>query len=179
MLYAFTGQADGEEPFAGLLRDGNGNLYGTTQYGGDLGSQQGYCSGLGCGVVFKLSACHTALCHGEDDADTATATTNRATVTQHPSTAASANPALRDRRFPGNRPRPRNRTNKLVRSTIKGCIRMCTPSRFRFFQLAPMATSNLRLCCRASHANSSFRPISGGKAGCFPTSVGEVSPSLN
>ena len=62
VLYAFTGQADGDNPAASLFRDNQGNLYGTTQYGGDLGSQQGWCGGAGCGVVFKLSACRTALC---------------------------------------------------------------------------------------------------------------------
>jgi uncharacterized repeat protein (TIGR03803 family) len=106
VLYAFTGQADGASP-NGLLRDQNGNLYGTTGNGGDLSE----CAGYGCGVVFKISACHTALCHGEDDADTA-ATTNPATVVQHPSTAAPPNPAISDsaaldrlraRRFPGYR----------------------------------------------------------------------------
>ena len=66
VLYAFTGQADGQGP-NGLLRDQNGNLYGTTENGGDLGSQQGWCFGAGCGVVFKISACHTAICHGEDE----------------------------------------------------------------------------------------------------------------
>ena len=62
VLYTFTGGADGGSPSAGLLRDQQGNLYGTTQNGGDLGSQQGWCAGFGCGVVFKLSACRTALC---------------------------------------------------------------------------------------------------------------------
>ncbi len=61
VLYAFTGQADGGSP-NGLLRDQNGNLYGTTQSGGDLGSQQGYCGGGGCGVIFKISACHSTRC---------------------------------------------------------------------------------------------------------------------
>jgi uncharacterized repeat protein (TIGR03803 family) len=110
VLYAFTGQADGENPSAGLLRDGNGNLYGTTQSGGDLSCPLGGV--LGCGVVFKLSACRTALCHGEDDADTAPSTTDPATVSGNPSTVAPANPAMSDRpnldrlgaqRFPRNR----------------------------------------------------------------------------
>jgi uncharacterized repeat protein (TIGR03803 family) len=50
VLYSFTGGADGAETFAGVIRDGEGNLYGTTSIGGDLSG----CSGLGCGVVFKL-----------------------------------------------------------------------------------------------------------------------------
>jgi uncharacterized repeat protein (TIGR03803 family) len=34
ILYSFAGGADGVEPYAGLIRDTRGNLYGTTQYGG-------------------------------------------------------------------------------------------------------------------------------------------------
>ncbi len=45
-LYSFTGGADGGFPFAGVIRDSAGNLYGTTYFGG--ASQWG--------VVFKLSA---------------------------------------------------------------------------------------------------------------------------
>lgn len=50
VLYRFTGGADGAETFAGVIRDAEGNLYGTTYFGGDLSG----CSGLGCGVAFKL-----------------------------------------------------------------------------------------------------------------------------
>jgi uncharacterized repeat protein (TIGR03803 family) len=46
VLYTFTGGGDGSTPYAGLVRDANGNLYGTTAYGG------GNC---GCGTVFELS----------------------------------------------------------------------------------------------------------------------------
>jgi uncharacterized repeat protein (TIGR03803 family) len=57
VLYTFTGGADGANPNvpgkgAGLIRDGEGNLYGTTTSGGDLSCSLG--SGFGCGVVFKL-----------------------------------------------------------------------------------------------------------------------------
>jgi len=45
LLHSFAGTPDGEDPYAGLLRDKAGNLYGTTQYGG---------SGGGFGTVFKL-----------------------------------------------------------------------------------------------------------------------------
>lgn len=45
VLYSFTGGADGANPFAELLRDTAGNLYGTTANGG--------ASGLG--TVFKVS----------------------------------------------------------------------------------------------------------------------------
>jgi uncharacterized repeat protein (TIGR03803 family) len=43
VLYSFTGGADGGKPFAGLVRDHEGNLYGTASEGGS-----------GNGVVFKL-----------------------------------------------------------------------------------------------------------------------------
>jgi len=52
VLYTFTGGTDGGFPVANLLRDGEGNLYGTTFNGGDLTA----CDGQGCGVVFKLDA---------------------------------------------------------------------------------------------------------------------------
>jgi uncharacterized repeat protein (TIGR03803 family) len=50
VLYSFTGGADGAIPLAGLIRDAAGNLYGTTEVGGDLTCN----SGIGCGTVFKL-----------------------------------------------------------------------------------------------------------------------------
>jgi uncharacterized repeat protein (TIGR03803 family) len=50
VLYSFTGGADGATPLAGLIRDADGNLYGTTEAGGDLTCN----SGIGCGTVFKL-----------------------------------------------------------------------------------------------------------------------------
>ncbi len=49
--YAFSGPVNGANPVGGLIRDSAGNLYGTTEYGGDLNG----CSGKGCGVVFKLA----------------------------------------------------------------------------------------------------------------------------
>jgi uncharacterized repeat protein (TIGR03803 family) len=48
MIYNFEGGPDGFQPAAGLVLDGAGNLYGTTEWGGGLGS----CS---CGTVFELT----------------------------------------------------------------------------------------------------------------------------
>ncbi len=47
-LYSFAGKPDGANPWAPLLRDSAGDLFGTTYAGGDLGS--------GYGVFFKLSS---------------------------------------------------------------------------------------------------------------------------
>jgi uncharacterized repeat protein (TIGR03803 family) len=52
VLYSFTGGTDGANPYAGLIRDKEGNLYGTTLYGGDLScTLEGP---FGCGVVFRI-----------------------------------------------------------------------------------------------------------------------------
>jgi uncharacterized repeat protein (TIGR03803 family) len=50
VLYSFTGGSDGNWPLAGLIRDASGNLYGTTDLGGNF---EGKCAS-GCGVVFKV-----------------------------------------------------------------------------------------------------------------------------
>lgn len=50
VLHTFTGSPDGAYPFAGLIIDSSGNLYGTTYGGG------GTRCGLGCGTVFKVDA---------------------------------------------------------------------------------------------------------------------------
>lgn len=51
VLYSFTGSPnDGESPWAGLVLDAQGNLYGTTNSGGTSTN----CAG-GCGTVFKLT----------------------------------------------------------------------------------------------------------------------------
>jgi len=52
VLYYFTGGNDGSTPNGSLVLDPAGNLYGTTQAGGDLACP--YNGGAGCGVVFKL-----------------------------------------------------------------------------------------------------------------------------
>jgi uncharacterized repeat protein (TIGR03803 family) len=55
VLYNFCSQSkcsDGASPNVGVIRDSKGNLYGTTYYGGDPACGE---SGVGCGVVFKLT----------------------------------------------------------------------------------------------------------------------------
>jgi uncharacterized repeat protein (TIGR03803 family) len=48
VLYAFTGQGDGAEPQANLLRGPDGTLYGTTVKGG------AGCGEKGCGTIFSI-----------------------------------------------------------------------------------------------------------------------------
>jgi uncharacterized repeat protein (TIGR03803 family) len=52
VLYAFKGGGDGGQPYAGLIIDASGNLYGTTTLGGGSGTG---CRGYGCGTVFKIA----------------------------------------------------------------------------------------------------------------------------
>jgi uncharacterized repeat protein (TIGR03803 family) len=53
VLYSFGSQShDGGAPYAGLTFDKNGNLYGTTSYGGAYKCSNGYV----CGTVFQLTA---------------------------------------------------------------------------------------------------------------------------
>jgi uncharacterized repeat protein (TIGR03803 family) len=49
VLHSFD-SSDGANPYAGLIADASGHLYGTTHYGGGAG-----CGSLGCGVVFGLA----------------------------------------------------------------------------------------------------------------------------
>lgn len=49
-LHTFTGSPDGANPYAGLIRDSQGNFYSTTYSGG-----AGRCTNQGgCGTIFKL-----------------------------------------------------------------------------------------------------------------------------
>jgi uncharacterized repeat protein (TIGR03803 family) len=49
LLYSFKGGTDGAQPYGGLVRDNEGNLYGTTLAGGSSN-----CDGEGCGIAFRL-----------------------------------------------------------------------------------------------------------------------------
>ena len=61
VLYNFTGIPDGEDPYAGLVKDSSGNLYGTTLVGGNAG---------GYGTVFKIDGSGTvSLLHSFDRTD--------------------------------------------------------------------------------------------------------------
>jgi uncharacterized repeat protein (TIGR03803 family) len=48
LLHTFTGGTDGNYPVGGVIQDADGNLYGTTAFGGSN------CGGQGCGTVFKI-----------------------------------------------------------------------------------------------------------------------------
>jgi uncharacterized repeat protein (TIGR03803 family) len=51
VLFAFKNhKQDGSEPWGGLLKGGDGELYGTAPQGGSLDD----CNGFGCGTVFRL-----------------------------------------------------------------------------------------------------------------------------
>ena len=51
VLHSFTGGTDGITPESGLVMDAQGNLYGTTYWGGSTNCFHTY----GCGVVYELS----------------------------------------------------------------------------------------------------------------------------
>jgi len=55
VLYTFKGGADGQSPMAPLVRDGKGNLYGTTSTGGDVSNPWCRVEQNGCGIVFELT----------------------------------------------------------------------------------------------------------------------------
>jgi uncharacterized repeat protein (TIGR03803 family) len=53
ILHTFTGDTDGGEPYAGLIPDNAGNVYGATYFGGNTTSAR--CKPNGCGVIYELS----------------------------------------------------------------------------------------------------------------------------
>lgn len=55
VLHAFTSGSDGAYPYAGLVMDVAGNLYGTT-YSGGKGNSNACVADSGCGTVFELHA---------------------------------------------------------------------------------------------------------------------------
>ncbi|MFZ0283767.1 MAG: choice-of-anchor tandem repeat GloVer-containing protein [Terriglobales bacterium] len=71
ILHAFSGAPDGANPESGLLRDQEGNLYGTTSGGGDYLCENS--ADDSCGTVFKVDSSGTEsilysfnLAHGTD-----------------------------------------------------------------------------------------------------------------
>lgn len=56
VLYSFTGGTDGAAPRSSVIQDSAGNLYGTTQLGGQSNPE---CDQRGCGTVFKLDRADT------------------------------------------------------------------------------------------------------------------------
>jgi uncharacterized repeat protein (TIGR03803 family) len=50
-LFSFAGKHDGGEPESGVVEDTEGNLFGTTAYGGTAQCN----SGLGCGNIFEVT----------------------------------------------------------------------------------------------------------------------------
>lgn len=51
-LHDFTGGGDGGYPWSNVTLDPDGNLYGTTEFGGYTQSYQ--CQNMGCGVVWMI-----------------------------------------------------------------------------------------------------------------------------
>lgn len=67
-LYNFTGGSDGGSPYAAVIEDSSGNLYGTTFNGGDMNCPN---DGAGCGVVYEIDSAgsETVLHAFTDDPD--------------------------------------------------------------------------------------------------------------
>jgi uncharacterized repeat protein (TIGR03803 family) len=67
MLYAFAGGSDGCVPYGGVVRDRQGNLYGTTSECGSASCPIGYV----CGIAFKIDphGQETILCRFSNSVD--------------------------------------------------------------------------------------------------------------
>jgi uncharacterized repeat protein (TIGR03803 family) len=59
LLHTFSCDADGKNPYGGLVADATGTLYGTTVAGGS----GGICNGDGCGTVFALTPSGETVLH--------------------------------------------------------------------------------------------------------------------
>jgi uncharacterized repeat protein (TIGR03803 family) len=59
VLYSFQNQPDGAYPYAGLIADSAGDLFGTTNQGGDGHCNDGDGDKSGCGTVFALTSSQT------------------------------------------------------------------------------------------------------------------------
>jgi uncharacterized repeat protein (TIGR03803 family) len=51
IIYSFTGNDDGSNPYGGLIKDKAGNVYGVTKYGGASGPQS-----AGYGTIYEIAA---------------------------------------------------------------------------------------------------------------------------
>jgi len=58
LLHSFTGSPDGASPYAEVVLDADGNLYGTAHAGGIFFGTE-LCPTLGCGVLFKVDSSGT------------------------------------------------------------------------------------------------------------------------
>ncbi len=56
VLYSFGGVPDGQFPYGNVILDSRGNLFGTTNQGGNGQCTDGESLVIGCGTVFELSA---------------------------------------------------------------------------------------------------------------------------
>ena len=64
VLHSFCAQtdcSDGEVPLSGVIIDPNGDLLGTTIFGGKYGGSS--CGGTGCGAVFRLQNTTLTVLH--------------------------------------------------------------------------------------------------------------------
>ncbi len=65
VLHAFSGGEDGSHPLGGVVLDKAGNIYGTTEWGGQF-----LCGNQGCGTVFKITPDGTkSILHSFNGAD--------------------------------------------------------------------------------------------------------------